>query len=151
MTNPTDLDAQHRLRLPPSFAIKSVVQSPDCRREAVRSSCKLDQPSSEQIAGFGHVQDAGAVLMPDLIARGGQAVRRPKEDRGRAGVHDRPEVLAGRADRQVVEAVVVEVARGQDVAEEVAGLGGALDAGDVLVPELVAECGEAARRARRAR
>ena len=73
--------------------------------------------------------------MPDLVARGGEAGRRPEEDGGRAGVHGAPDVLAGRADRQVVEAVVVEVACAQKLAEEVACLRGALDAGDVLVPD----------------
>ena len=72
--------------------------------------------------------------------------RRPAQHVDRAGVRDRPDVLAAHADRQVVEAVVVEVAAGQGAGEAVIQLRGALDAGDILVPELVARGGEAGGR-----
>ena len=80
---------------------------------------------AEAVAALGGVEDAGAVLVPELVARGGEAARRPVEHVDRAGVRRRPDVLAGHADRQVVEAVVVEVAGGEGAAEAVVHLGGA--------------------------
>ena len=106
----------------------------------------LDEPPSEEVASFGDVEDTGAVLMPDLVAHGGEAVLRSEKNVARATVRDGTHILARHADRQVVEAVVIEVARGQKFSERVACLGGALDVHDVLVPDLVASCSEAARR-----
>ena len=68
--------------------------------------------------------------MPELVARGGEAGRRPVEHVDRAGVRDASDVLAGHADRQVVEAVAVEVAGRKGTAECVTGLRGASDAGE---------------------
>jgi hypothetical protein len=70
----------------------------------------LDQRSPKGIEFLGGVADAGAVLAPELVARGDEAARRPEQHVGRAGAEDAPHILATRADRQVVEAVGVEVA-----------------------------------------
>ena len=78
---------------------------------------------------------------------GARAGCRPRSAHGRAvddihrpGVADDSHVLPMDPDGQVVEAVVVEVARGESRAEKVARLGHVGDARAVLVPDLAA-CG----------
>jgi hypothetical protein len=74
------------------------------------------QGKPELIAGLGGVEDARAVLVPELVAgggepRGGGAV----EDVDRPGIGDSPDLLEENPRRQVLVAVAVEVARGRGI------------------------------------
>ena len=102
---------------------------------------------AEVVARLGVVADPRRGLRPLLAPRRGQAARAPVEDVHRAGAA----VLARRADREVGEAIAVEVAHSQGPAEVVAGLSVVSDSGGVLRPELRARRGEPGRAARRGR
>ena len=81
-------------------------------------------------------------LPPGLVAVGGQALGGAVDD-----VDDAPAaVLAVCACGQVAVAVGVEVPRGEGDAELVAAFGVAVDAGDALLPDLVALRGQGRRR-----
>src|SRR5204862_90427 len=95
------------------------------------------QGKAELVRRRGRPGDAGAVLVPELVPGRRQPAGAAVEDVDRPGVVDAPEALERHADRQVVAAVAVEVARGHGIAEVVPALGGAQNPGAVLAPELV--------------
>src|SRR3954471_3670666 len=97
--------------------------------EAVVIEVAHRQGGTELIPGAGHAVDAGAVLVPDLVARGAQAGGRAVDDVDGPGVDDGADVLARDADGQVVEAVVIEVPHRQGGPELIPGAGHAVDAG----------------------
>ena len=94
------------------------------------------QGVAEPIAGFSGVENAGDVLMPDLVV-GGQACRRSVNHVHGTGIDNGADILVGHADSQIGEAIVVEVAGRQREAEMIAHLRRVVDAGRVLAPKLV--------------
>ena len=71
------------------------------------------QGVAELVVGLGCVQHAGNVLVPELIAGRGKAGGRTQKEIDRTGTGDRTDILCGNADRQVVEAVIVEIGGGR--------------------------------------
>ena len=116
--------------------------------EAVGVEIADRQLRAELIVDLGGVQDAGHVLMPELVADVRKAGGRAQQHVDHTRPRDRADGVERGADGQVGEAVAVEVGGGERGAELVGGLGDLLDAGAVLVPQLVAEVGEAGGRAR---
>jgi hypothetical protein len=95
------------------------------------------QGEAELVARLRDVLDRVAVLLPELVAGGGEAVRAPVDDVHGARVRGRVDVLTGDADGEIVEAVAVKVPRGESLTEAVARLRGVPDPRAVLIPELV--------------
>src|SRR2546421_7723107 len=95
------------------------------------------QDRADAVGRLGSVEDGRAVLAPELVSGRREPAGAAVEDVDRAGIVDAADPLDGHAHGHVVASVAVEVARGQGIAEVVAPLGGAEDAGAVLAPELV--------------
>src|SRR6266540_3426864 len=104
------------------------------------------QSAAEEVARLCAEGHPGAVLGEDLAAGAGKAAGRPVQDVHGARVTDEADILAGDADRQSSEAVVVEVAARQRHTEAVAWLGAAAYARGVLGEDLAAGAGEFAGR-----
>src|SRR6266536_2028266 len=104
------------------------------------------QSTAEEVARLCAEGHPGAVLGEDLAAGAGKAAGRPVQDVHGARVTDEADILAGDADRQISEAVVVEVAARQRITEEVAGLSAAAHARGVLGEDLASSTGELAGR-----
>ena len=98
----------------------------------------------EPIAGRGAALDPAAALAQDLMAARRQPVGRAVEDVDGAGVVRRAQVLAGGTDRQIREAVVVEVGDGDRRPEPVTARRRLAAAEVVLGKGLVAGVAEAA-------
>ena len=106
--------------------------------EAVIVEVAHGQGASEPVTVPGGTADPGDVLMPDLVSGGGKASRRAVDRVDHASTHGRSDALAGNADRQVIEAVVIEVTDGQGAAEGIAVLRGyPATPAAVLVPKSV--------------
>ena len=95
------------------------------------------QGAAEYVVRLGGVEDTGAVLAPELVSGRREAIGAAVEDVDRARDAGAAHALVRDADRQIVAAVAVEVARGQGVAEVVEGLAAVEDTGAVLAPERV--------------
>src|SRR5262249_28750197 len=86
--------------------------------EAVAVEVAGGERAAEAVAGLGRA--AELALVPELVVVVGQARRAAVQDVDRAGVEDRPDVLARHTDREIGEAVVVEVAGDGGGAEAIA-------------------------------
>ena len=106
---------------------------------------------AEVVGGLDDLLDAGAVLVPDLVAGRREPAGAAVEHVGRAGIGDGPHVFGRNAHGQLVTPVTVQIARRQGGAEGVERLDDVQDAGAVLVPELVPSPREPAGRRRTAR
>src|SRR5690606_15563756 len=84
---------------------------------------------AEEVVDLGRAEDAGAVLVPELVPGVGEAAGVAVEHVDGAGAILPARPVAVDADGEVVEPVAVEVARGEGVAEEVVGLRRAEDLG----------------------
>ena len=105
------------------------------------------QRSTEVVVHFANLEDAFAVLVPNLVAGGRQPGGAAINYVDRAGTTVPPDDLQRDPNRQVFNAIVVEVTGGQRITKKVRVFGPPGNTVTVLVPNLVAgglQAGEAA-------
>jgi hypothetical protein len=100
------------------------------------------QCPSEQIRGTGLAREPTCTSVQELATRCGQSNSLHAVDHiDGAGIHsflERPDIFAGRTDREIINVVAVEIAGSQVEAEAVIGLVPAPDASARLSPDLSA-------------
>ena len=106
--------------------------------EAVAVEVHRREGNAEKVVVLGHPGDAGSVLGQELVAKANlDPAARAEEDLHRPGVDLAIDTLSRDADREVVEAVAIEVADGKGLPEDVLFLRCAIG-GRPLLENLVA-------------
>src|SRR6478672_12917589 len=113
-------------------------QSRPLRRTQARASAPIarSEGQAEVVKLLSGVGDAGVVLEPALVSGRREPARAAVENVDYAGIVSACDILEGDAHSHVVAPVAHEVARAEDIAEAVVGLGQVGNADAVLVPEL---------------
>src|SRR5690349_2415443 len=125
---------------PPSETNPSKTWRP--RPPRTRTVCSVSAKDARR-PSLGIVQDGSGPLVPELVVGSGQPTARTVEDVHRARIHDASDILFRHADRQVGEAVAVEITGRHGAPEVVSLLGTVLESGRVLTPDLAVRIREA--------